>query len=183
MDNHTDQNLGIVAILTTVFCIGVILVSAGPAVTFNPTKPLVTQEFHPIQLVLPQGFAFFTRDAREPDLYLFQQRDGAWQSASLGPNSRPSNLFGLNRKSRAQSVESALIVSKLLPTAWSECRDNPTKCLGQSSVQDTIRNVVPAPTLCGPVGFVLQEPVPWAWSKSQGTTDMHSQITNIHIQC
>ncbi len=183
MDKSNDQMLGLVAILTAAVCVVAIVIAAEPAVTFNPTKPLLTQEYRPIQIVLPQGFAFFTRDAREQDVYLYQPEGRTWISASMGPNSRPANLFGLNRKSRAQNVESALILSKTKPNIWWDCEDDPAACLNQDAVQDTIRNVVPAPTLCGTTGFVLQEPVPWAWSKSRDTIDMHSQITKIYIQC
>lgn len=183
MDNSKDQMLGLVAILTAVVCVAAVLLAAEPAVTFNPMKPLLAQEYRPIQVVLPQGFAFFTRDAREKDLHVYQAEDRNWTSASMGPNSRPANLFGLNRKSRAQNVESALILSKIKPNIWWECEDDPAACLSQDAVQDTVRNVVPAPTLCGITGFALQEPVPWAWSKSRDTIDMRSQITKIYIQC
>lgn len=175
--------LGLVATITALVCVAGILFAAEPAVTFNPTKPLLAQDYRPIQVILPQGFAFFTRDAREKDLYLYREEDRGWTSAMMGPNSRPANLFGLNRKSRAQNVESALILSKIKPNIWWDCDEEPSSCLEQDIVRDTVRNVVPQPTLCGPHGFALQEPVPWAWSKSRDSITMKSQITKIHIQC
>ncbi|WP_353563168.1 SdpA family antimicrobial peptide system protein [Longimonas sp.] len=134
---------------------------------------------------MPQGFAFFTRDPREPRIHLYTSNDGEWKSASLGPYSRPSNFFGLDRKPRTQLTEYALLLHRAgaILGEWDSCETFPGSCLRQVSVADTLENTTPDPTLCGDIGFVRQEPVPWAWSQNKDEIDMPSEVLKLKILC
>lgn len=61
----------------------------------------------------PQGWAFFTRNPREPRVLPFVAESGTWRSANLGPHAQARYAFGLDRKSRAQGVEVGLLMGGL----------------------------------------------------------------------
>jgi sporulation delaying protein A len=131
----------------------------------------------------PEGWAFFTRSAREPKLVTYRlASDGRWQSADLGPHSRPTNLFGLDRRSRAQGVEIALLLGTIRTDRQVECKEAIPKCL-ESLRAVPIRNVSPAPSLCGDVGVAQQEPLPWAWSGAASEVTMPSKVVRLAITC
>lgn len=188
MNDTSNTLLGGFTVVLALLAAALIVVAAHPATTFNPTKASVlgagsNRIVSAYQLLLPEGFAFFTRDPREPDIQRFQRSGGTWESVALGPHSRPSNLFGLNRHSRTQGVEYALLLKEYPLDRWSECDVDPKTCLDRVAVTDSIANPDPRPTLCGTVGFVRQEPVPWAWSASLDSIEMASQILKLHVSC
>jgi antimicrobial peptide system SdpA family protein len=184
MNDSSDRFLGGIVILTSLVCLTVILIAAYPAVNFNPTKfPASEQQTSTIQMLLPEGFAFFTRNPRERDLYVYERTDSTWASAVLGPKSRPANLFGMSRRSRTQSVETALLLRKAGSEVWTDCEEEPTTCFSELSVQDTVANPQPTPTVCGVAGFARKEPVPWAWSDNEDTLTMPSAVTKLDVSC
>jgi antimicrobial peptide system SdpA family protein len=187
MDETSTSLLGGVGLILAITITCIALVVANLATPFNPTQTpsLVSEGINPLQVWMPQGFAFFTRNPREPEMRLYASNEGEWQSASLGPYSRSSNLFGLDRKPRAQLTEYALLLERAgVPTdKWASCEDAPVLCLKRVSVTDTLENTDPAPTLCGIVGFVRQDPVPWAWNESRDTIEMPSKVLKLRISC
>jgi len=151
------------------------------ALPFNSIKlPFETSEF---RTLVPEGWAFFTRDPREESIFLFIRRDGAWESASMGPNGSVANAFGLNRASRAQGVETALIVNRFSTSAFRECRGVAADCLETTKSAGSLQNNSPDPSLCGDVGIVMRKPVPWAWWSSGQSVVMPARILRIYAGC
>ena len=62
---------------------------------------------------LPQGWAFFTKPPSDSELVAYRVVEGELVYASLTPNSRPRNLFGLTRTQRAQGPEIAAMANQL----------------------------------------------------------------------
>lgn len=151
------------------------------ALPFNPIR-LPFESWADVMSWIPEGWAFFSRDPREEAVFLFARRNDGWTSASMGPNGRISNDFGLNRASRAQGVEVALLMNRF-PASARDCRVLPTDCLEAAQSAGSIRNTTPNPSLCGEVGVVLQKPVPWAWWASGHATVMPSRILRISVDC
>jgi antimicrobial peptide system SdpA family protein len=136
-----------------------------------------------IQQLLPQGWAFFTRNPREPDLLLFTlDRDGQWRDAMRPPHAEPRNAFGFARASRTQGVEAGVLISRLTDQRWQECRILPVDCLRRAPTV-TVANPTPKPTVCGDIGLVSQPPVPWAWSRSGRTVTMPSTVIRLVVSC
>ena len=133
--------------------------------------------------ILPEGWKFFTRNPQEPQMLPYVQQDGAWVSASLLPNSRARNLFGLDRRGRAQSVELGIIGEGVPSTAWSECDGAPLECLDRAPVGARIHNDFPSASVCGVVGLVSQPPIPWAWAHSKSHLDMPSRVARLEVSC
>lgn len=130
----------------------------------------------------PEGWAFFTRNAREPKLLTYRLDAGRWRTADLGPHARPTNLFGLDRRSRAQGVEIALLLGTIRKDGPVDCKDAIPACLDRLPALQ-IRNASPAPSLCGDVGIAQQEPLPWAWSRAASEVTMPSRVVRLDITC
>jgi antimicrobial peptide system SdpA family protein len=156
-----------------------------PALPYNPIKLPLADRFD-VRLVLPEGWAFFTRSPREDRMMPFLRgADGQWAGASRTPNFQPQNFFGIDRAARAQGVEMGLLLEASRSTARQPCEEEPAVCLARAPVALTLRNGSPRPTLCGPVGFVFQKAVPWAWSRSNQDKKiiMPSQVLRMDVEC
>jgi antimicrobial peptide system SdpA family protein len=137
----------------------------------------------PMQQLLPEGWAFFTRSPREPDLVPFtRDGEGRWSRALRAPHAEPHNVFGLDRRSRAQGVEMGLLTGGLTANDWRDCRGAIGECLEQAPAV-RIANLALAPTLCGDGGLASQPPVPWAWSRSADETTMPSRTVRLEVSC
>lgn len=140
-----------------------------------------------VRQVAPQGWAFFTKSPRSTQLVVWRpDAAGAWERAMLAPHSEPRNLFGFNRRSRAQPVEMALLGNRAPAERWRECPDgNVPACLAAVAPGDVVPvdNPSPGPLLCGPVGLSRQEPLPWAWADAAEDTRMPARVLRLEVRC
>jgi antimicrobial peptide system SdpA family protein len=135
------------------------------------------------QIVLPEGWKFFTKDAREPRVLAFTREGGAWRSSDFGPNA-DARFFGLDRVGRTQGVEIGLLLEAAKGEPWSPCSGSPVECLDAATpVAEPIVNLAGAQTLCGDVALVRQAPVPWAWAHAAAETRMPSTVLRMTVQC
>lgn len=178
------RRLGIQLVGMVAVAVVLAMYAIPSALPFNPAQLPGRKAIQP-QLWVPEGWKFFTRDPREERLFAMRRESGVWMTAGLGPNSRPANLFGLDRRSRAQGTESALILERIPKRRWQDCQGSPTQGLDGMAATDTIVNASPRPTICGDVGFVLQKPVPWAWAESavRKPIVMPSRIVRVYVIC
>lgn len=134
----------------------------------------------------PEGWAFFTLSPREPRVLPFAKgSDGVWRSAGMGPHSEARNLFGLNRVSRTQGVEMALLTGALSDGDWATCTEDDTlpECFERLAPLPSFANESPDPSLCGSIAIVHQEPLPWAWSANADPETMPSRIVRLEVTC
>jgi len=132
----------------------------------------------------PQGWKFFTRDAREERTSLYVHRDGEWRSAARTPNASVENLLGANRRGRAQGIELGLLLENVPATAWQKCDgEDAMTCLDAATEASHPRNVSPNPSLCGEVGLVSQRPVPWAWAHLGLHVAMPITVLRLEVPC
>ncbi len=169
------------AALGVVWMVGV-LYAVYPVLPFNPAR-LPLSETVETQFWVPEGWAFFTRNPREPRMLIYVEEGDGWQSALMGPHARASNLFGFNRASRAQGVEMGMLFTEVRQGPWQPCTGPIPECLDSLSPADTLVNISPRPTLCGVVGLAQQEPVPWAWSRSRKPITMPSEVIKLKVAC
>jgi len=150
-----------------------------------PYNPLQLPYAHALrtQVWAPEGWAFFTRDPREPRPYLYRLEGREWASASLGPHARPSNAFGMNRRARAQGVELGLLLENVSVRSWEKCETEPMGCLGRAPAAARVANGSPRPSLCGTIGVVRQPPVPWAWARAPKPVVMPSNVIRLEVSC
>ncbi|WP_270169461.1 SdpA family antimicrobial peptide system protein [Paenibacillus sp. SYP-B4298] len=149
------------------------------AMTFNPiAEKYLNERF--FKLVSPQGWGFYSKNPRD---YMINVYDMNTEKPALQwPNNRATNLFGISRYGRSQGIEAGLIQGKISEANWLACEDSPTECLKNYTDKVSVTNSTPHPTICGDIGVVLQEPVPWAWSKNENII-MPSKIVRVDVSC
>jgi antimicrobial peptide system SdpA family protein len=131
------------------------------ALPYNPLSIRPSEE-RLVRSFVPEGWGFFTRNPREKDLQLYFKRDGYWVKNKSWPISSISNLGGMDRYPRAQSVELAMILKMVPDSSWRYCQQSFIQCLNGIKPL-IIKNPSPNPTLKGSICITSQSPVPWAW--------------------
>lgn len=132
----------------------------------------------------PEGWAFFTKDPREPAFVPYApDRSGIWRSVAVGSYDEPRHLFGASRTPRAQGVEMGLLASQVSGSAWETCSSRVEDCLRSAQDWLVAANPSPAATLCGKIAIVRQEPLPWAWAAARDSTIMPSSFVRIDSRC
>jgi antimicrobial peptide system SdpA family protein len=180
--------LGVHGVLLVFFWSVLGVYSLHGAMPYNPVR-LPFEEVLNVSRLLPQGWAFFTRDPREERLTAHRLRDdGQFELIGRTPHSRWVNAFGLNRSSRAEGVELALVlagVQRLDASPWKSCEGSPAACareLVKNGWPHELNPVVPRPLVCGGIILKLEAPVPWAWSKSPPPS-WPSRLIAVRVQC
>jgi antimicrobial peptide system SdpA family protein len=172
--------------LFTIACVALwglaIVEIISAALPYNPMSPDVGLKSE-IMGVTPEGWGFFTRDPREERLHLLMFLNGFWQRNPNSPISNSSNLFGINRFPRAQSVELAMLVND--PTvgdSWKNSRiDLDHIVIADSNFAVTV-NPSPFPTILGKICIVRQSPIPWAWAGNVRSVAMPSQYLLLNVK-
>ncbi len=135
-------------------------------------------------ILIPQGWAFFTKNPREPMMLLYKKEGGEYKIATE-PNASMYNLFGASRIGRAKGIEMGALSSQVTDKLWHDCNEGLEAC---SSMIDTLKaipviNQAYKAKLCGEFILVSKEPVPWAWGASFSTIHMPSQTIKINSIC
>ncbi|MFG3085621.1 SdpA family antimicrobial peptide system protein [Streptomyces parvulus] len=137
-----------------------------------------------VNRVAPQGWSFFTKSPRESELQPYVQRAGAWEEQLLAPHGAPHNVFGLDRRSRSQGIEMALLLADAEQLHWTKCDRDLAACLERAEGKTSaLVNRTPEPTLCGRVALVEQKPVPFAWRKIMNGTHTPDRLTVLDVTC
>ncbi|MFD3775125.1 SdpA family antimicrobial peptide system protein [Streptomyces sp. NPDC058612] len=148
------------------------------------TLPAQSKVKHTVVNIAPQGWAFFTKSPRDPEVIPYGKTPTGWKPLSLTPHASPRNAFGLNRESRAQGVEIAMLLTAAQKTDWRDCTDGPQSCLSSSG--DSTRqltNSSPEPTLCGTVGLLQERPTPYAWRDLVPEPHSTERVMVLEVTC
>jgi len=133
-----------------------------------------------IRMLMPEGWGFFTRDPREPDITTYVKSKGSWYRSPNMPIANAANLFGINRFPRAQSVELGMLLHDVPAEWWRPCRSNIDACL-QSIPAKPVTNTSPFPVFRDTIGLVRQEPIPWAWAAHRNSITMPAFIVILQV--
>jgi antimicrobial peptide system SdpA family protein len=175
--------LAIALVLITCFWLVLFGYSIHQGMPFNPVNLPLAKALR-VKFLLPQGWKFFTRSAREEFIKVFaKDSQGHWQSALAEANASPGNLFGLNRKSRAQGIEIGMFTTPILKEKWADCKERLDICMESIATAASIPNDSPNPTLCGEIVLVRQSPAPWAWSRAGRQVVMPSKCVKVNLLC
>lgn len=151
------------------------------ALPYNPLSPDMNVQAG-ITTFIPEGWGFFTRDPREPDLYLFVLKNKQWVKSANMPISNFRNAMGLNRLPRAMSVELAMLMSEIKEDDWVFSDLNVNKPDMKDFSIIPLKNTSPHPTLKDTLCIVQQEPVPWAWSWNRDRLSLPSKYIVINVR-
>jgi len=156
--------------------------SFGPANALS-SQFLTVRQTLAFANVLPEGFAFFTKDPREQNPFLYKISEGDSLIMITKPNSSPENLFGLSRRQRALYVELGSIIPLISTKDRTTCATSFRDCITNDPVKTVrIENRAPQALLCGSYYLKMIEPVPWAWHKAfKG--EMPMTIVRLELLC
>lgn len=132
--------------------------------------------------LVPEGWAFFTRDPREPDIRAYALEDASWTQID---QSYHGGALGFDRSSRHQSREVGYLLQGLPPADdWPQCTEALAGCLERHSNRERriISNEFPGTRrLCGTVAIVLADPPPWAWAGLEVSSSSSVQL--LEVEC
>jgi len=177
----SDKRLGIYALILLFFWLVVAVFTVHPILPANPIE-IPFEEKSPLVNFLPQGWAFFTRDPKSLDLAAFVKNSGDWQPAPPTKRFWP-HLLNFSRRWKIPGIEMGLLLNDLPDPQWQACRELPIDCLKRAPLAGTVENPLPQPSLCGEVGLIHQEPVPWAWREASEETVMPSEVLRLQVSC
>lgn len=176
------ESLGLSLIfIALVFFTGAILycvVITSLQTPFNLSATLKRNTFY----FLPQGWAFFTRDAREEKLWAYKRA----QDGSLVPLNPPGGsfiyLFGINRGGRKLSSDYSRLLAGIDSTSWNHVAFD-LSLIARESVRKRIfhtNNKDYTSKAKGEIVFVKKRLIPWAWSRFK-SVKMPSKYVRIFV--
>lgn len=133
--------------------------------------------------IAPQGWAFFTRDPREPVDRVYARRGAEWVQVTYTNSSR-RNWLGLKRDARALNVELASLLTEVDEAQWRDCPGRLEGCLRERDVPAVaVVNRSRTRALCGDILVERRPPAPWAWSRAKRPVLLDSRIARIDARC
>lgn len=135
------------------------------AVPLNPVSLRFENKMN-ILSVVPEGWGFFTRNPREPAIFIYK-RDSITNRFSLinYPMPAPQNYFGISRKMRKINIELFSILPTLNDSIWQK-GETDAFTLSCDSITST-KGIFDNSALRGSLLIVKQERLPWAWVNSK----------------
>lgn len=159
--------------------IGPVLLGSVPDSPLRPSLR-VRQD---VVAIAPQGWAFFTRDPREPVDRIYAKSGMEWTLATYTNSSR-RNWLGLKRDARALNVELASLLAEVDASQWRGCPGRIETCLRQRDVPAVrVVNRSRVRALCGEILVERRPPAPWAWSRAKRPVLMDSRIARLDVRC
>ncbi|WP_419744153.1 SdpA family antimicrobial peptide system protein (plasmid) [Macrococcoides bohemicum] len=173
--------IGVTSILVGSIFILAMLFSIFVALPNNPISSKLKLKDY-ISMIYPQQWGFYSKDTRDENFLILNSK--TYKNGADWPNNIPSNLFGINRKGRAQGTEMGVISSSIPNEKWEKCDSEYQKCIENNKENVyKIKNYTPKPQLCGNLTFIKKPPVPWAWKRNNKDIVMPSQIVRLDIVC
>jgi antimicrobial peptide system SdpA family protein len=170
--------------ITSVTVAALLVVSALTWLPIGELLPTSTQsQLRAVQQVAPQGWAFFTKSPRG-QVHFPYRSDGSdgWVAADRGPNAQLRWAFGLNRESRLTEFDVQTVLAQVDDSWWRECSrtESDSRCLADTPIHE-VSAAGHDLRLCGEVGLVRREPVPWAYRDHLDRTD--GQSLRLLVSC
>ena len=183
MESRISNIIVFITFITLVaFWIIAIFNVATSAMPYNSTsKQAFDGNYMFFRTLLPEGFSFFTRNPREPQLILIERKT---QLELELRNNAPKYFFGFDRQSRALNVEISVIWSVVRSKKWYDCDNGDKSCLNESELPFyRINTSFSDPLLIGDYYLKVVEPTPWAWAEAfkRDNKSMPCKIIRVNI--
>lgn len=133
--------------------------------------------------LMPEGWAFFTRNPREEKMHIYKRlANGKWDVVNV-PGSSMRFFFGLDRKGRAIGTEASTLLKQLKNDDWHDMRSPLDEVLQADSLPVIyVVNNVSNPVCTGDLIVELRAILPWAWSRTPTKTIMPYKIVRLHVK-
>lgn len=163
------------------------IVSVGYVAIANlPASPMAVsvRSRMGVRALAPEGWAFFTRDPREPHILLYSRsRSDTWLKVPQ-QNAEPRYWFGLRRTSRLANMALREALARVPTQAWKACVGNVNACAERLELEPiSVPLETTADYLLGTERDYLvqvRDVVPWAWARSRSPESMASRIVWLH---
>lgn len=136
---------------------------------------------------VPQGWAFFTRNPREPqDLIYRKDKTGSYRLIAQHLH-HYKNLFGLVRRPSKILTELQAIKAKIPDANYSKQQCNFQKntllSIDEELSLHAYKNIFESPNICGEYIFAFQKIVPWAWASNLEKIQMPCKMIHVEVSC
>jgi antimicrobial peptide system SdpA family protein len=173
----------IFSILISILGIITVFLVFTSSIPFNPVQSDINYA-EEVLMYTPQGWAFFTRDAREEQVYIYKIENNKLVKINQR-HAEFRNFLGLSRKVSQLGLEADIITNiigkrNFTATTWNYS-DNLLGKIPKRFIQ--IHNPIKSPVLCGDYVIVYHSVVPWAWSKSKRKIPMPAKVIKLKIKC
>lgn len=159
--------------------------SVRTSLPYNPARlPFETPKNNTnFRAFFPEGFSFFTRNPREPQVEVYKLEGGRLELLTIA-NASHKNWFGIVKSSRAQNIETGYLLSKIKADDWLSCKGPLIACVTHEMTPVLeLKTNYSSPLLCGELVITVKKPVPWAWSNSMDPKNMPTEFARILIRC
>lgn len=131
--------------------------------------------------LLPQGWGFFTKSPREPQVAMYKIDNGKPQLVDYN-NMSYKNLFGFSRVARIKGYELSIILEKVPKNKYVKGKitdiDQILKLEPIQLMPDEMINF----TEKGTYIIRISNPIPWAWSNSNQENNVPGSFVKINVQ-
>jgi antimicrobial peptide system SdpA family protein len=169
--------------MTVVLTFGLALVAGFAFVNAVSDSPLVPsfRSRANITTMLPEGWAFFTRNPREPQWLAFGRVEDRWMRLEQR-HASAVNRFGFGRYAPLQMMELGALIRQSEDTDWVAFPAD-TDPLQIHAASVPVHNPAARPILCGDILVVEREPVPWAWSPQAASIRLGGRLLHMTVEC
>lgn len=183
--NISGVSCGIAAALSTALVFLVMLAAIPPTVVTGPPvtalRPIVAE-------LLPQGWAFFTKPVDSEVIRVTAITEGHFREITAAPGAALSSLWGWDRRSRLQGLETTGLLTGITHEEWTPCQSTEIEaCANAASTAQThpesIRSTLSRPTLCGEIVVVAGTITHWEYRYLTPQTFLPQEALALHIDC
>lgn len=172
----------IVFFISLLLVIGIVYTLMASAVR-ETTIDLSKMQRIQLSNLVPEGWAFFTRDPKEDNPVLYRLEKGKPVPFTIIAGSW-RNCFGLNRYSRMVTKELGTLMEYVKEAPHAMIEGEPKA--GMSAIDTlksiTVPNAARHPLLQGEFLIRFVQPIPWAWANTPGIEGMtSSKIVKINV--
>ncbi len=136
---------------------------------------------------MPQGWAFFTKNPKSEEVYLYKI-DTITQKFEniILRNVQSSQLFGIKRDNRLISTKITTITNDIDRSLWINHKGNISNFLKHDTNYMKLNKItikIKQPAICGLYCVVMKKPIPWSWVTLKSKINMESRIILIDFKC
>lgn len=165
------------AAIVAVWVALVIFVACG-SITEMPLSAGLTTRARLVS-ILPEGWAFFTRDPREASKSVYVRENGHWVRHS---QAQSRVWLGLKRDDRVEGAEIEKLMSLVPESKHFHCDGSLDACLANPKLPVArVVNPMRVRSLAGEVVIASAQPVPWAWSAARDQVFMPSDVVKLNV--
>ena len=119
-----------------------------------------------INALIPEGWAFFTRDCKEEQIFLYKITNNSIEPVTL-KTSNADQLFGINRHNRIMHSKLSTILSSIKEPYYYK-NSIPINKIKLTEINEFNVQIVNS-KICGKYLIKLQKPLSWTWFSAEVT--------------